>query len=448
MKKYPFLFILFLLPFSQLKAQKVLQKYLQEGLENNQQLLREALAYEQQQSVTRASGGLFLPQVDFQASYTLADGGRVISFPVGDLLNPVYSTLNDMTGSNQFPQLENVNEQFLPNDFHETKVRLIQPLFNLGIYYNREINRALERSAEAKMQTAQLNLVFQIRSTYYDFLSLKEQEKVVASNIKTLEEVERFNQKRFEQGLITEDEVLIASYNIAELQAQQEAVKAGQMNLQSYFNFLLNRSMDSAVHIDSGLINQKQAWTQNEDENLLRPETAQLEAAQEAQLQAVKLAQKSRYLPEVNLVGDVGFQGFGYSFDSDQDFWLLNFSMNWNLFNGGQKKEKATQATLEFNRINSMQTELRSAISMEITQASANVKSAEIALKSREKSLQAAEKVFKITEKRYQAGQALFLEYNNALNDYRSARSSYNNQKFTLFKQQAALQKALGIALN
>jgi hypothetical protein len=39
--------------------------------------------------------------------YFMAGGGRTVDFPVGDLLNPVYTTLNQLTGGNNFPQVTN-----------------------------------------------------------------------------------------------------------------------------------------------------------------------------------------------------------------------------------------------------------------------------------------------------------------------------------------------------
>ena len=50
---------------------------------------------------------LFLPNVSFGASYSKADGGRTIDLPLGDLLNPVYKSLNQLTGSTKFPNLQN-----------------------------------------------------------------------------------------------------------------------------------------------------------------------------------------------------------------------------------------------------------------------------------------------------------------------------------------------------
>ncbi len=46
-----------------------------------------------------------MPQLDLKARYSVADGGRTIDFPAGNLLNPVYATLNQLTGTQQFPQI-------------------------------------------------------------------------------------------------------------------------------------------------------------------------------------------------------------------------------------------------------------------------------------------------------------------------------------------------------
>ena len=115
---------------STLSAQSVtLEKYVKEGLKNNQALKSQNLSYLKSMEVLKEAKGLYMPQVSFNASYSLASGGRAIQFPVGDLFNPIHSTLNTLLENNAFPtDLENVNEQFLPHNFQETKVRIIQPI--------------------------------------------------------------------------------------------------------------------------------------------------------------------------------------------------------------------------------------------------------------------------------------------------------------------------------
>ena len=72
----------------------------------------------------------YLPSLDFSSRYTRADGGRTIDFPVGDLLNPVYASLNQLTGSSRFPAVANQEINFQRSREQDTKVSLTQPLYD------------------------------------------------------------------------------------------------------------------------------------------------------------------------------------------------------------------------------------------------------------------------------------------------------------------------------
>src|SRR5258706_13045128 len=81
------------------KSQNVLDAYIQEGLKNNLQLQQEQLTYERSMENLAQAKALFLPYASVNGSYQLADGGRKISIPVGDLVNPVYKNLNQINSA-------------------------------------------------------------------------------------------------------------------------------------------------------------------------------------------------------------------------------------------------------------------------------------------------------------------------------------------------------------
>ena len=84
-----------------------MEEYIKLGLEKNLALQQKQADYEISLKALQSAGGLFYPNLGIDARYTVARGGRMIDFPVGDLLNPVYSTLNQLLQANQFPQVEN-----------------------------------------------------------------------------------------------------------------------------------------------------------------------------------------------------------------------------------------------------------------------------------------------------------------------------------------------------
>ena len=65
----------------------ILEEYIREGLASNQALKQRQLDYAVNLAALKEAKGLFFPDISFNARYTLAEGGRMIEFPVGDLLN-------------------------------------------------------------------------------------------------------------------------------------------------------------------------------------------------------------------------------------------------------------------------------------------------------------------------------------------------------------------------
>lgn len=425
-------------------TQEVLQEYVQLGIENNQQLLQEALIVEDQKLALDQANGMYMPNLSFQGSYTLAGGGRAINFPVGDLLNPVYETLNQMTGSDQFPMIDNVNEQFLPNDFHETKLRLIQPLINTDIYYNKRINQDLIRAAEARRAAYENELIKEIKIAYFNYLQASEAIKIYDSNERPLKRLVKFNTSRFNEDQVTKDEVYRSEFELEQLKSDQASAISRLETAQAYFNFLLNRSYDTEILVDSTLqtaeaiqqISLEQAY-QN------RFELRQINAAQEAQLNAYKMASASRALPQINAVGDLGYQGFGYTFDSDQDFWLLNFNMQWNIFSGFQKKQQQQRAKVQLARLDSQEEQLRSQIAIEIVRARSRYEASISKLTARNKALSAAERTFEITTSRYKEGQALLIEFLDAQSSHITAQLDHSISKYEVLARKAELDRAL-----
>src|SRR5688572_5311755 len=116
-----------------------LDDYIKEGLERNLVLQQKNISLTQAQQSLQIAKSYFLPSISLLADYTSGEGGRSISIPVGDLLNPVYTSLNEMTQSDVFPQVENVEQNFFPKNFYDARVRTSVPLVNTDLYLNRTI---------------------------------------------------------------------------------------------------------------------------------------------------------------------------------------------------------------------------------------------------------------------------------------------------------------------
>ena len=445
--RYIPLFLGLLSALSSLAQRPPLERYLAEGLENNLALQRQDLAYQRSQQALREAKGLFFPQLSFVANYTLAGGGRTLDFPVGDLLNPVYATLNQLTESQQFPtNIENVNEQFLPNNFHETKLRVVQPVFNPDIYFNRQAKAEQVRMSEAQRDAYRRELTRDIRVAYYQYLQASEVMAIYAETGELLRELLRSNRRLVANDQATPEIIAQAEYQLAQWQSDRADAEQQQRTARAYFNFLLNRPLTNDIEIDSALQVEQVAASlealQGQAQQL-RPELDQLAYAQAANQHAVHM-QRWRSLPTVNLVVDAGFQGFGYTFDEDQDFILGQVSLNWTLFSGFQRRAQLEQVRLEQQSLGLQRQELGQQINLQVQQAYDRVRQAQQQVQAAQSGLRSARQSFRLVRRKYEENQANWLELTQARTDLTQAQIQRAIASYALLAQQAELAFAAG----
>lgn len=448
MKTLIYLLLATCLLLNPLAAQSpVLEAYVEEGLSTN--LMLQAREIEVQRSLValEEARALFMPNISFQASYTLAGGGRTINLPLGDLFNPVYQTLNGLTNSNAFPQLENVAEQFLPNNFHETKIRVVQPIFNSDIYFNYKAKEALISVEEARKKAYKQQLSRDIRVAYYQYLQAQKVIEVYQNTDTLLQEVLRSNEKLVKYQKATPEIVYAAEYERAKLKTELSEAEKNLKTGQAYFNFLLNRPFESEIISDSSLT--LQALTSpslaslESDAMSKREELKSLEAAQAANRLDLQRREYSHY-PSLNAVADVGYQGFGYTFDQNQDFWLVQLSLRWDLFKGKQVKRQIEQGQIAQKKLALEQSQVEQQIKLEIRQKLYALSAAQQAVEAAQVGIRSAEKSFYLNRRKYQEGQGRYLELIDAQNNYKNAQLRLILSQFDYLIRLADLQQASG----
>jgi len=432
--------------FTQASAQSVLQAYIDEGLKSNLQLKQEQLNYEKSVDALDVARSYMPPQVALNAGYTLAHGGRKIDLPLGDLMNPVYATLNKLTDSNQFPQLANQSIQFLPNNFHDTKIRVIQQILNPDIYFNYKAQKELISVQQAQKNAYENELKYSITSAYYQYLQTEDALKVLKETRVFLTELLKVNQKLVANQKATKDVVLSAEYEINKIdQSLAEASKNHEV-AKAYFNFLLNKDLTSEIVVDTTLISTRDDQSIEQLRELAlsqRQEIKQLQGGLRASEEIVALNKNSALLPKINVVGDIGYQGFQYKFDNSQQYALVNFSLSWDIFKGGEKRAKTQQARIDYQVVENKMEQLRKQIELQVIQSHYERQATEQAWATAQSGVRSAEKNFQIVRSKYNEGQAIMLEYLDAQNKWTTARLTQSLRLYDLLRAEANLQKTI-----
>lgn len=200
------------------------------------------------------------------------------------------------------------------------------------------------------------------------------------------------------------------------VQAQQNS-----QNARSYFNFLLNRPLKDSILTDNNAITAVSSLPDTTAGISKREELAQLQTMQQVYQLDYK-RQKSGLIPKLNTFIDLGSQGIDFSVNDKTRYYLWGVNLQWNIFNGGQRKYKAAQSRASLNNITAQLDETQQMLQLQLNQSYHNYESAKAAYKSTAAQLTFASKYYNDQLKAYKAGQLLFLELVDAQDQLTGAR--------------------------
>jgi outer membrane protein TolC len=422
----------------------ILENYILEALENNLALQQKYGEYEKSLYEQKEARSFYYPNLSFNARYTVAEGGRTIDFPVGDLLNPVYQTLNTLTESSAFPQIDNQRFYFFRPTEQVTNFELLQPLFNPQIYFNVRIRSALSEARKADFETYKRFLVGEIQKAYYDYLKTFEILELYGYTRDLLEENIRVNEKLYENDKITID-ILYRSRSELSNHEQRvaEAVKFNRTTT-AYFNFLLNRELGENIRIDTAIRNDFLVPKLQEliDRAVMgREELQALEDYEEVTEMKEKLNLSNR-LPRLMGAVDYGIQGVDYDLSPDDDFLLASLVLQWDLFAGLQNDARIQQSRIDREIIASRRDEMQQLIMLDVIEKFFELEAAAERIRANRAELTALRKAFEIIQKKYAEGQANLLEFIDARTSMTQAEQNLILTRYDHLIKYAALERS------
>lgn len=448
MKKLIITFIILHSTFIITKAQPpVLESYIQQGLQSNLALKQQNLELQKALKAIDIAKSNFAPKVSFNPNYTLAAGGRKLDFPIGDLLNPVYSTLNQLTRTNNFPQVENVSQQLAPNNFHETKFTVQYPIYNTDIKYNLLIQKELLQTEEAKKKVLEYELRHNITIAYYQYLQVLEGIQIIENSKKFLNEFTKLNQKLINNNVATKDVVLSAEYEVSKLDQQLATMDKNRNIAKAYFNFLLNKDFSSEIQVDTTFIKTLPA-VQNltelqEQATTNRPEFNQLKTGVQVNETLVRMQEMNAKYPQVFVGGNTGFQGFGYTF-KNQAYAIGQIGLTWDLYHGYEKKHKIQQTKIQKDILQTKIEEVKQQVKMQVAQAYYELEASKEILADAKVGIKKTEGIMKIVDSRYRNGNAIYIEVLKAQNDDLVAKMTESVNRYDVWVKKAMLDKVSG----
>jgi len=392
----------------------ILDGYVEEAIQNNLVFRDLDISARAQNLKVDLAKKNWSPQANIDASYLIAQGGRRISFPVGDLFNPAYLTLNQLTNTEQFPtDLENLETQLTPNNFLDANIFVTKPLLNSSIKYNILIQQELLSMADLDRSQQISAVAFQVRQAYYNFLKTTQGIKLVDQNLDLLNEVKIFNEKLIKYDRATPDVISDVNFEIQNLKSEMQSLEQQQELAKILLNTLMNRDILEEIIVDESLI------LQVPDERALaelinnaitnRQELKKLEVVSRVNEINTERIKKSNQ-PTLGVRGGLGIQSEDFSFEDSGPLVTLALTLGWNIWDGGIKKKKLEEMELELER-NTLQRDIASQqITLEVAQAYYELQTLKSRYDAEAEGIKSARISYNAVDKRYRNDSALLIE--------------------------------------
>jgi outer membrane protein len=406
---------------------------------------------------------LYLPSLDFSARYSRATGGRTIDFPVGDLLNPVYASLNQISGTSRFPTIQNQEINFQRTREQDTEVSFTQPLYDPRISAGRAAAQSQYEAASAGRTALAGRIERDMREAYYKWLQARVQIGIFDATLELAAENRRVNDSLFRNGKITRDLVYRAEADELEVEQSQLGAHNTERLAQSYVNLLRNAPFDRVLPVaavedpDIDTLRNDLAGRTGQPGLALAPlqdsavhqrfELRQLDAISTAAAAGERLA-RAAFKPKLAFALDLGTQGETFALSSDDRFLLASVVLKFNFFAGGADQAGIAGARAVQREARANRTFQEQQIRLQVQQALQDLELTQASLGTASKRVEAAEGAFRIASRKRDLGQinqAEFIDSRRAMTD---AQLNLNVTRFTALSSLAELEYALGAGVQ
>ena len=436
----PLLFLLF--PFAVVMGQKsILDEYIEMGFQQNIVLQQKSISAEKALLSLQSAQSLYQPTLAFQGGYQTGEGGRSISFPVGDMLNPVYATLNQLTKSAAFPQINNVETNFFPRNFYDVKLTSVMPIYNRDISINKEIQSQTLGIQKADIQVYKRELVKNIKTAYLNYLMAHKAIGIYQNGLLLAQEGKKINEKLLANGkglpayiLRSENEIVQLGSQLSEAEKQAESAKM-------YFNFLLNRELLTEI---------KTNYNEQEALDILKKNlVAEIDQREELSMlkQAISLQQsvvkmnESFYLPKLNGYLNLGSQSSNWDFNQKSTYYLLGMQVDIPIFSGKRNLNKIKQSAMDVDMAKKSLDLTSKQVNLALQIAQKNLTQTWVAFRASQKQIEVANTYQRLIDKGYKEGVNTYIETLDARSQWTNAHLLLNLNQFKILIAAAQVER-------
>lgn len=421
-----------------------LDGYIRDALRANLALQQDRLDEDRAFAAVREARSLRLPSVSFNSRRSRTDGG----LDLGNLVNPAYRALNQLTGTTSFPTNVGLTLPFA----QETRVRVAQPIYQPAIGAGIRASSAARDARAAATRAAARQLASEVQTSYWGLASTERVAELYRATLPLVDENVRVNERLLANGTVTPEAVLRARAERSEVVQQLADAEQQHSSALRAFNLLLDRPFDTPVEMlpDSALDTRIDATGGLTLDALVRHALAARDELRQADYAitaatAQEKAATAAFLPTVAVALDYGVQGETYRFDRDHDALAASVVVEWNVFNGGRDEARRQQAAIGASRARVTSREIARRVELDVRQAYDALQVAKTAISTAQDRVAASRRSFELTARRHAEGMASQIEFIDARTAYTRAELNLILTRQSYAVRAAELERAAAL---
>ena len=323
------------------------------------------------------------------------------------------------------------------------------PIFSMALYKNIEMSEIEIRAALESARTTKLDLIQQVKNSFYGVVMMEESLKVLEQSFKNAMESAENIRKMYEQGLASEYDKIrsdVAARNISPTLTQaRNGLELAKLQLKILLSLPLSQeiSVDGSFEQFSGqMLNYSAGILDVEQNSNLKTMDIQLERLNKS----FELIRSQR-LPML-----AGFANYQMQMQNEEfklnkpwaNSFALGLSLQIPIFNKLSISLKEKQTKVGIRQLEYQRTLLKESLTLSAINSVNEMKRAGAQLKSDREAVEQAMKGYEISKVRYNTGAGTVLEMNDSEVALTRSRLNYTQTLYDFIKARNEYEKVIG----
>lgn len=340
------------------------------------------------------------------------------------------------------------NQEFGPNKSLSLSGSV--DIVNVSTWFNFFGSGAGKAAAHLSTIDTEQELIFNVKTAYYDYLRAVQNEEVNKQAVERSQEQLKLVDSRYELGSAAYSDVLGQRVQYGNDQLEHLRAQNAVTTSKAILSYTIG--IDPTKEFEFEMTDESRQFegTMEEAINFGLDHEPGLKAA-EKDVQASRHALNSSradYIPTLSFFGRYdhfdGTQAFPTVFERSSKQKTFGFQVSYNIFDGFGRQRNITYSKVNRNNAMASYSDSRNLVMQQIKTAYLDIRNQNQAVSVAQESVNSAEENMKIVQERYNLGAATILDLLQAQEDLKRAQVSYINSKFDLNLAIARLENAMG----